>query len=93
MFQMLLEEESDHYCLYSKSDHYCLYRDSNQLVMFQMLLLEESDHYCLYSDSEKEEFLFHLFQHLCLGGQVCQYEDMVDPYLNITKQMYKDLIR
>ena len=61
--------------------------------MFQMLLLEESDHYCLYSDSEKEEFLFRLFQHLCLGGQVCQYEDMVDPYLNITKQMYKDLIR
>ena len=61
--------------------------------IFQMLLMEESDHYCLYSDSEREEFLFQLFQHLCLGGQVCQYEDTIDPYLNVTKQIYKDLVR
>lgn len=58
-----------------------------------MLLIEESDHYCLYSDTEKDELLFRLFRHLCLGGQICQYEDTVEPYLAFTKQLYKDLIR
>lgn len=58
-----------------------------------MLLIDDSDNYCLYSDSERDEFLFCLFQHFCLGGKICQYEDNVDPYLDVTKQVYKDLIR
>lgn len=58
----------------------------------KMLLSEESDHYELYSDTEKEQFLFQLFKHICLGGQICQYEDTIEPYLNVTKQLYKDLI-
>ncbi|XP_053404284.1 cilia- and flagella-associated protein 300-like [Mercenaria mercenaria] len=58
----------------------------------KMLLSEESDHYELYSDSEKEQFLFRLFKHISLGGQICQYEDTIEPYLNITKHLYKDLI-
>lgn len=58
----------------------------------KMLLSEESDHWELYSDSEKDEFLYRLFRHICLGGQICQYEDTIEPYLKITKQLYKDLI-
>ena len=58
-----------------------------------MLLSEESDNCDLYSETEKEEFLYRLFRHICLGGQICQYEDTIDPYLNITKQLYKDLVR
>lgn len=58
----------------------------------KMLLIDDSDNYCLYSDSERDEFLFCLFQHFCLGGKICQYEDNVDPYLDVTKQVYKDLI-
>ncbi|KAH3808151.1 cilia- and flagella-associated protein 300-like isoform X2 [Dreissena polymorpha] len=58
----------------------------------KMLLSEESDHVDLYSDSEKNEFLFRLFRHVCLGGQICQYEDKIDPYLNFTKSLYKDLV-
>ena len=61
--------------------------------MLQMLLLEDSDHYDGYSDSEREEFLFRLFKHVCLGGAVCQYEDTVQPYLDVTKSLYKDLVR
>ncbi|KAH9491804.1 hypothetical protein Btru_029548 [Bulinus truncatus] len=58
----------------------------------QMLLNEDSDVYCQYNEKEREEFLFLLFSHLCLGGRLCQYEDNVQPYLDITKALYKDLI-
>ncbi|CAG5136599.1 unnamed protein product, partial [Candidula unifasciata] len=58
----------------------------------QMLLNEDSDVYCEFSEGERSEFVFLLFSHLCLGGQLCQYEDNVQPYLDITKAIYKDLI-
>ncbi|XP_067890177.1 cilia- and flagella-associated protein 300 isoform X2 [Heterodontus francisci] len=58
----------------------------------QVLLLEDSDKYQIFSDTEREEFLFRIFKHLCLGGVLCQYEDMVDPYLETTKAVYKELV-
>ncbi|ESP04752.1 hypothetical protein LOTGIDRAFT_229887 [Lottia gigantea] len=58
----------------------------------KMLLQEDSDHYDTYSESDREQFLFCLFKHVCLGGQVCQYEDDIKPYLDMTKDIYKDLI-
>ena len=58
-----------------------------------MLLLEDSDNYDMYTQSEREEFLFLLFRHICLGGSVCQYEDDIKPYLDTTKLLYKDLVR
>ncbi|XP_062983909.1 cilia- and flagella-associated protein 300 isoform X2 [Elgaria multicarinata webbii] len=57
----------------------------------KVLLLEDSDHYDLFSHSDREEFLFCLFKHLCLGGALCQYEDELGPYLETTKALYKDL--
>lgn len=30
---------------------------------------------------------------LVLGGILCQYEDILNPYLEVTKAMYKDLIK
>ncbi|KAG5334633.1 CF300 protein, partial [Acromyrmex charruanus] len=30
---------------------------------------------------------------LVLGGTLCQFEDVIQPYLDITKKIYKDLIR
>jgi hypothetical protein len=58
----------------------------------KMLLIADSDNYDLYSEAERSEFLFRLFRHLCLGGAVCQYEDTVQPYLDATKVIYKDLV-
>jgi len=58
-----------------------------------MLLMSDSDNYGIFSDEERDEFLFLLFRHLCLGGAVCQYEDTVQPYLDATKALYKDLVR
>ncbi|BFZ00484.1 hypothetical protein BsWGS_03523 [Bradybaena similaris] len=58
----------------------------------QMLLNEDSDVYCEFTERERDEFLFLLFSHMCLGGQLCQFEDNVNPYLDVTKAVYKDLI-
>ncbi|KAM6317084.1 cilia- and flagella-associated protein 300 [Aegotheles albertisi] len=58
----------------------------------KVLLLEDSDHYDLFSQLDRKEFLFCLFKHLCIGGALCQFEDVVTPYLETTKALYKDLL-
>lgn len=58
-----------------------------------MLQEEESENYYAVGRVEREEFLFRLFKHLCLGGELCQYEDTVEPYISTTRRIYRDLIR
>ena len=36
--------------------------------------------------------MFNLFKWLVLGGGMCQYDDNIAPYLEVTKSCYKDLI-
>ncbi|XP_053303229.1 cilia- and flagella-associated protein 300 [Pleuronectes platessa] len=67
-----------------------VYSDYDELR--QMLREEDSEHYSAVGGEERGEFLFRLFKHLCLGGELCQYEDTIQPYINTTKQVYKDLI-
>ncbi|KAM4630193.1 cilia- and flagella-associated protein 300 [Polymixia lowei] len=67
-----------------------VYPDYDELR--QMLQEEDCGHYYAVGREERQEFLFRLFKHLCLGGELCQYEDTVAPYINTTKQIYKDLI-
>ncbi|CAF0853438.1 unnamed protein product, partial [Didymodactylos carnosus] len=58
----------------------------------KVLLMEEFETYDIFSDEERKEFIFCLFKHFCLGGQVCQYEDDIKPYLESTKSVYKELV-
>ncbi|NXX50765.1 CF300 protein, partial [Tricholaema leucomelas] len=58
----------------------------------KVLLVEDSDHYDSFSQLDRKEFLFCLFKHLCIGGTLCQFEDVVGPYLETTKALYKDLV-
>ncbi|XP_036885643.1 cilia- and flagella-associated protein 300 isoform X1 [Sturnira hondurensis] len=58
----------------------------------KVLLVEDSEKYEIFSQPDREEFLFCLFKHLCLGGALCQYEDVLNPYLETTKLIYKDLV-
>ncbi|KFQ42067.1 Uncharacterized protein C11orf70, partial [Nestor notabilis] len=58
----------------------------------KVLLLEDSDHYDIFSPLDRQEFLFCLFKHLCIGGTLCQFEDAVVLYLETTKAFYKDLV-
>uniref|UniRef100_A0A672YYW2 Cilia- and flagella-associated protein 300 n=1 Tax=Sphaeramia orbicularis TaxID=375764 RepID=A0A672YYW2_9TELE len=53
---------------------------------------EEEEDYCAVRKEEQEEFLFRLFKHLWLGGELCQYDNTADPYISTTKKIYKDLI-
>jgi len=58
----------------------------------KVLIMDEFESYDMFSDNDRKEFIFHLFKHFCLGGQVCQYEDEVQPYLDVTKSVYKELV-
>ncbi|NXF91400.1 CF300 protein, partial [Eubucco bourcierii] len=58
----------------------------------KVLLVEDSNHYDLFSQLDRKELLFCLFKHLCIGGTLCQFEDVVGPYLETTKALYKDLV-
>lgn len=58
-----------------------------------MLLDEDSDEYSLYTEDERKEFVFRIFQMFVLGGMFCQFEDTLQPYLDVTRSIYKDLVR
>lgn len=57
-----------------------------------VILNEESKYYKLYSESERKQLLWRIFSHLCLGGQWCQFEFSVEPYLNTARDLYKELV-
>ncbi|XP_061653653.1 cilia- and flagella-associated protein 300 isoform X2 [Phyllopteryx taeniolatus] len=58
----------------------------------EMLQDEDSENYHIMGSAERGELLFRLFKHLCLGGELNQYEDTVEPYISVTKKLYKELI-
>jgi hypothetical protein len=58
----------------------------------KLIAMPESEHYDLFAEAEREEFLFKLFGHFSLGGSLCQHEVEIEPYLNVTKDVYKDLV-
>lgn len=62
----------------------------------QILVWEDYDDFDAYdtihSDKYQKEFIFKLFQHISLGGSVCQYETNIQEYISIVKLLYKDLV-
>nr|VZI38926.1 unnamed protein product [Spirometra erinaceieuropaei] len=58
----------------------------------KMLLIEDSENYCLFTEQERDEFLFRLFKHICIGGELCQFENEINPYLDFVRSLYRDLI-
>ena len=61
-------------------------------LLRKSLLMDDEEIYNTFSESDRKEFIFHVFQSICLGGTCCQFEDELEPYLNATKNIYKDLI-
>lgn len=57
----------------------------------QSLIVEDSEYYCIFNEEIRNEFLFHIFKRVVLGGSLCQYEDYITDYLNITKSIYKGI--
>jgi len=58
----------------------------------EVILMEESEMYDAFSEKERKEFLFRIFSHLIFGGASNQYEDHVEDYFKVTKEVYKDLL-
>merc|ERR1712046_461156 len=58
----------------------------------EAILMEESELYDAFSEKERKEFLFRIFSHLIFGGASNQYEDHVEEYFKVTKDVYKDLL-
>ncbi|CAG8508687.1 4191_t:CDS:2 [Cetraspora pellucida] len=44
----------------------------------QIFLLPKSSNYTLFNDDDRNEFIFHVLQSICLGGDICQFEDEID---------------
>ncbi|EKX45155.1 hypothetical protein GUITHDRAFT_163320 [Guillardia theta CCMP2712] len=61
--------------------------------LHKLLVQEESDHYEEFSEEERKELIFHIFKALVVGGGTCQFEDSIDAYMDVTKDMYKDLVK
>lgn len=57
----------------------------------ETLLLEESEHYPVLSEDDRREFLVHIFKHMMIGGALNQYDEYLQPYMELTKSFYKDL--
>lgn len=58
-----------------------------------MLCIEDSEYYDLFTESERNEFLFRLFKHVVIGGELVQPNDELESYTNFVKNLYKDLMR
>ena len=67
-------------------------KQSSIASLTKVLWSEESEHRDLYSDEERSELLLLLLGHLLVGGSLCQADELVQPYLNVTKLLYRDLI-
>ncbi|KAK2827277.1 hypothetical protein Q7C36_018203 [Tachysurus vachellii] len=69
---------------------HAVHHDFDELRM--MLLEEDSDNYHVVSPCDRQEFLFRLFKHIALGGELCQFEDLISPYIETAKMIYKELL-
>jgi len=58
----------------------------------EAILVDESELYDAFSQQDRREFLFRIFSHLVFGGASNQWEDHVEDYFKVTKEVYKDLL-
>ena len=58
----------------------------------QSLLVEDSEPYLIFNDNVRDEFLFHIFKRIVIGGSFCEHDNIIFPYLDMTKCFYKDLV-
>jgi len=61
-------------------------------IIREVILCEESELYDTFSEQDRKEFLFKIFSHLIFGGASNQWDDHVEEYFKVTKDVYKDLL-
>ncbi|KAG4087784.1 hypothetical protein H8356DRAFT_1010305 [Neocallimastix lanati (nom. inval.)] len=75
-------------CFDEYTDHFLV---SDELR--KCILMPEFETYDIFTEDDRKEFLFHIFKSICLGGYICQYEDDIQKYFDISKLLYKDFVR
>ncbi|KAF4665739.1 hypothetical protein FOZ61_010546 [Perkinsus olseni] len=58
----------------------------------EALVCEESELYETFPETIRQELLFKVFLHVVIGGASNQYEEIVTPYIEHTKKIFKDLV-
>jgi cilia- and flagella-associated protein 300 len=53
---------------------------------------EDSENSSLFPYKEKNELLFRIFKCLVVGGGLCQCDDRIVRYLDMTKKLYKEML-
>ncbi|CDI97575.1 hypothetical protein EmuJ_000136200 [Echinococcus multilocularis] len=56
------------------------------------LCIQNSEFYDLFNETEREEFLFRLFRHIVIGGELSQPNEDFGVYTNFVKSLYRELI-
>ena len=56
------------------------------------LIDEDSSYYQVFQQQERDTLEFRLFKIICLGGQLCQYEDYLNPYVEMTKLCLSQIV-
>lgn len=95
-FDRLLEPDNNIVRCDGKSIVQCQEEDIDGFMiddnLRSLILNREGEFYSLFSESERKQFLWRIFCHLCLGGQWCQFEFVLQPYLDAAKLLYKELV-
>jgi len=58
-------------------------------VLRKLLLDESAEEWDLFSAAERSELIFHVMQRLAIGGGMNQWDTEMEPYLALTKALYK----
>lgn len=58
----------------------------------EMMINPESSFAEVFTKSERTEFIYQLFRAIVVGGALCQAEDFLEPYMEMTRRLYKSLI-
>lgn len=58
----------------------------------ELLINPESENAAVFSEQDRNEFLLHVFRLLVLGGPMCQADISIERYMQMTKDLYKELM-
>jgi len=61
-------------------------------LLRDLMVNEDSENSGLFPLKERNELLFRIFKCIIIGGGLCQSEDYITRYLDMTKKLYKELL-
>lgn len=65
---------------------------ANHLRTLFMVGEDDNDFFDVFDEGDKREFLYHIMWRLVTGGSLCQWDDEFEPYRDLTRSVYKDMV-